>query len=305
MSDPYFTVFTPTFNRAHLLPATHESLKTQKFTDFEWLIVDDGSTDGTRELVESWLGTSQLDIRYIYQPNAGKPAAHNRGVQEARGTLFATLDSDDGLFPWSLSRLQEVWDSIPLNRREDFVGVSGLSQEENGKLRGTRFPTDVLDSDAMEIRFVHRVQGDKWGFNRTDVLREHPFVIPEGSKFVSEDLVWFQISQRYRTRFINEVLVSQTINDGGSHLSQLSHAVLSGRLGLHRYIIDEISWLPRRSPQHLLRSSLAYGRYSYDLGQGLATQVRQLRSTPARLAVLATSPAAAALSFRDKRSGIA
>src|SRR5216684_1317229 len=107
-----FTVFTPTFNRSLTLSRVYESLRLQTFRDFEWLIVDDGSTDGTKGLVEKWQAESAFAIRYIYQENQGKPAAFNHGVQEARGELFLTLDSDDACVPQALERLKCHWDGI-------------------------------------------------------------------------------------------------------------------------------------------------------------------------------------------------
>src|SRR5260370_1372771 len=89
-----FTVFTPTFNRCSTLPRVYESLRHQTLRDFEWLIVDDGSTDGTGELVEEWQTESDFPIRYIYQENQGKPVAFNRGVQEAQADLFLTFVSN-------------------------------------------------------------------------------------------------------------------------------------------------------------------------------------------------------------------
>ena len=90
-----FTVFTPTYNRAATLARVYESLQRQTFTDFEWIIVDDGSTDETAELVQQWRSESSFPIRYIWQPNQGKHVAFNRGVELARGELFLPHDSDD------------------------------------------------------------------------------------------------------------------------------------------------------------------------------------------------------------------
>ena len=104
-----FTVFTPTFNRSLTLRRVYESLRLQTFRDFEWLIVDDGSTDCTKELVEKWRTESSFPIRYIYQENRGKPAAFNQGVQKAQGELFLTLDSDDACVPQALERLKYHW----------------------------------------------------------------------------------------------------------------------------------------------------------------------------------------------------
>src|SRR5438874_2378327 len=100
MSYTYtFTVLTPTYNRANTLPRVYDSLRAQSFRDFEWLVLDDGSSDGTKSLIEDWQATSDFPIRYIYQENQGKPAAFNRGVQEASGELLLTLDSDDACVP--------------------------------------------------------------------------------------------------------------------------------------------------------------------------------------------------------------
>ena len=83
MKNMIFTVFTPTFNRAYTLPRVYESLKSQTFKNFEWLIVDDGSSDGTADLVKMWQNEGALTIRYFYQINRGKHIAINRGVSES------------------------------------------------------------------------------------------------------------------------------------------------------------------------------------------------------------------------------
>src|ERR1700736_1708087 len=94
---PFFTVFTPTYNRAHTLHRVFNSLKAQSFRDFEWVLVDDGSTDNTEELAELWIKTADFPIRYFWQKNSGKHIAYNFGIREARGQMFAVLDSDDAL----------------------------------------------------------------------------------------------------------------------------------------------------------------------------------------------------------------
>src|SRR5579872_2682653 len=139
-----FTVFTPTYNRASTLPRVYESLKAQTFRGFEWLIVDDGSTDSTREIVEKW--QAEFPIRYIYQRNQGKPAAYNRAVAEARGELFLFIDSDDACLPEALERLKYHWDGIPAGERGKFSAVTALCKDQHDCLCGEKFPCDVLDS---------------------------------------------------------------------------------------------------------------------------------------------------------------
>lgn len=200
-----FTVFTPTYNRAQTLPRVHESLKRQTFNDFEWLVVDDGSTDNTRELIEGWQRERLFLIRYFWQENAHKKSAFNRGVREARGELFVTLDSDDEAVPEALEILNRHWLAIPESVRSGFTAVTGLCRDANGRIVGTRFPEDVFDSNSLEICYRYRVTGEKWGFQRTDVLRDFPF--PEEVRgHLPEGVIWSAIAARYKTRFINEVL---------------------------------------------------------------------------------------------------
>ncbi len=202
-----FTVFTPTYNRAHTLHRVFESLLAQTFTDFEWLIVDDGSSDHTRALVASW--QAPFPIRYIYKENGGKHTAFNRGVQEAQGELFLTFDSDDSCVPQALQRFHEVWQGIEdqgIEDRETFAGVTALCMDEAGDIIGDKFIADVCDGTYLEDKYVYKNKGEKWGFQRTDVLKEFPFPEPVGLKLVSEGYVWARISGKYQTRYINECL---------------------------------------------------------------------------------------------------
>ena len=209
-----FTVFTPTYNRAHLLPRAYESLKQQTFRDFEWLIVDDGSTDHTQALVMEWQKAAPFPIRYITQPNSGKHIAVNRGAEKADGQFFAILDSDDWYVPQSLERFQHYWKLIPEALQPGFVGVVGLCSYKTGETIGSRFPQDVFDSDVIDLRYRYKITGEKNGVLRTDVMREFPF--PEGiGKFIGESIVWNRMAQKYKTRFVNEVLTIKEFQAGG------------------------------------------------------------------------------------------
>ena len=191
-----FTVFTPTYNRAHTLPKVYESLRAQTFKDFEWIIVDDGSGDNTGELVAHWRMTSDFPIRYFWQENRGKHRARNRAVAEASGQLFFTLDSDDTIVPNALELMKTQWDAIPDDDKPNFAGVTGLCVRADGSLVGSRFPQHVFDSDMASIRDIHRVEGEKCGLQRTDVMREFPFPEFHGEKFITESVVWYRVAQK-------------------------------------------------------------------------------------------------------------
>ena len=217
-----FTVFTPAYNRAKLLPRAYESLKKQTFKDFEWLIIDDGSTDNTAEVVKEWQATSPFPIHYVAKPNGGKHTAINRGAKEACGRLFASLDSDDWYTPQTLERFLHHWNTIPVSEQPKFVGVCALVSHASGQVIGTKFPQDVLDSDPIDLRYKYHVEGDKNGILRTEVLRQYPFPEDVG-KFISESIVWNRIAKTYQTRFVNEVLTVAEYQPGG--LSSTGHSV--------------------------------------------------------------------------------
>lgn len=275
-----FTIFTPTYNRGQTLHRVYDSLCRQTYRDFEWLIVDDGSTDGTRGLVERWAAKSPFLVRYVAQANRGKHVAFNRGVELARGELFVSLDSDDELTPHALERFKWHWDQIPLEARASFTGVTGLCVDQDGKLYGTRFPRDVLDSDSREIRYVHKVKGEKCGFNRTDVLRLHRFDEVEGVSYVPESLVWYAIAQVYRTRFVNEVMrVYWRAESRGAQISTTCPTRKGYEIAAKAEqwsLNNNLSYF-RYAPKVFLYSGALFSRFSLGAGIGVRKQREQLR----------------------------
>src|SRR5690554_5503093 len=127
-----FTVLTPTYNRAHTLERVYSSLEEQSFQDFEWVIVDDGSTDDTRERVREWQQQARFPIHYFWQENQHKKTAFNKGVREAHGELIVALDSDDSLDMNALDTMAQVWNDIPPPERSKFVAITGLCERPGG-----------------------------------------------------------------------------------------------------------------------------------------------------------------------------
>ncbi len=283
-----FTVFTPTFNRAHTLGRVYRSLAAQTFRDFEWLIVDDGSTDQTPELVAAWQAEASFPIRYFRQANQGKHVAFNQGVRRARGELFLPLDSDDACLPQALERLWGHWQAIPEDERAGFAAVTGLCVDQAGRVVGRRFPRDVLDSDSSEIKHRYKVGGEKWGFTRTDLLRAHPYPEPAGCSFVPESVVWIAIAARYRTRFVNDPLRVYHASAGDQLSgSGLRRGHLAGLALWHQAVLNfEAGWF-WRDPLDLLRSGLNYARFSFLAGRGVGEQAAGLEGAGARLLWLA------------------
>ena len=195
-----FTVLTPTYNRAHVLGRVFASLCAQTFRDFEWLIVDDGSTDNTRELVASW--KADFPIRYVWQTNRGKHTAMNLGVSLAAGEFIAQLDSDDTCLPQALERFDYRWRQIP--NPEKFAAVVGLCVDEKGQIVGSTFPGDYVDAftPGQARALVNRAE--RWGIIRTDIWRQFPAPEFPGERFLIKGLVQNRILRHYAARYFNE-----------------------------------------------------------------------------------------------------
>ena len=209
------TVFTPTYNRAHLLPRLYESLCRQTFTDFEWVIVDDGSVDDTKGLVNKFLVDSVefLGIRYFYQENGGKHRAINRGVKEAQGELFFIADSDDSLPPDALEQVARVYETV--RGDESFGGVCGYMAHHDGTVIGHGNDAEILDTNSIDLRNKYHVQGDMMEVFRTEVMREFPFPEIPNERFVPEMLVWNRIATKYKLRVFHKVIYYRDYLDGG------------------------------------------------------------------------------------------
>lgn len=292
---PLFTVFTPTYNRADVLDRPHRTLLSQTCQDFEWLVIDNASTDGTQELVDGWGATSPFPIVFLRNPeNVGFARSWNRGVAAAKGDLFVYLRSADEWLPDTLERLSGHWASIPLQRREDFTGVTGLVVNEHGELIGRPFPRSPLDSDYREIFYRYRMRSETFGFNRTDVLRRHPMPEIEGyTGYVPQSMQWRQIGRAYRMRYVNDILRIYW-QDRSDSMGRPTDpvAVAPGHVVRSRDTLNhDIEWL-RYDPIDVYRDAIAFVISSRRLGHGLRRQVASLRRPAARALWLAAVPAA-------------
>jgi len=297
-----FTVFTPTYNRAHTLCRVYRSLCAQTFHYFEWLIVDDGSEDTTSDLIAAWQKEANFSIRYFFQENKGKHIAINRGVEMARGELFLVADSDDAFVPHALETFYANWQSIPDSERHNFSGVCALCQTPDGKIVGNLFPAYVFDSTPQEITYRYRVRGEKWGFTRTDVMREFPF--PEEFKrtLVPENLVWRPIGRKYKTRFINEPLrIYYCDQPGYMRGGPRVKYPFGGRMENLYYLNEELPYWFKYAPLEFLRATVNYSRFSFHLGIKLYKQFEDLHYLAAKAILMMVSPLAYLVYVRDKR----
>lgn len=210
---PLITVFTPAYNRGYIISKLYESLCRQTFTDFEWLVVDDGSTDDTGTLIGKFIAENKITIRYLRQENGGKHRAINRGVHEAYGELFFIVDSDDHLADNALERVAFHYGNV--RNDSSFAGVSGLRAFPSGEKIGGEENWEVLDCSSLDFRHKHGAKGDMAEAYRLSVLREFPFPEIDGEKFCAEGLVWNRIARKYKIRYFYEkIYIGEYLPDG-------------------------------------------------------------------------------------------
>lgn len=207
------TIITPTYNREKTLGKLYQSLLKQTAKDFFWLIVDDGSVDGTEKLVRGWQEEGNIGIRYLKQENGGKHRALNAGIRTIESPLTFIVDSDD--------YLPDDGIQIILGYHRKFADASGicgysfLRFYSNGEVNTAYFPKNEEIDTYLQVRINGGIGGDKAEVFFTDVLKEYPFPEFPGEKFMPEDTVWMQMSEKYSMVHINECVYISDYLEGG------------------------------------------------------------------------------------------
>ena len=235
----YLTICTATFNRKKTLIRLYKSLCTQTRKDFEWLIVDDGSEDGTWEYLEHiYREEHKFTINIYSQVNQGKHVAINKGIDEAKGDLFFIVDSDDYLPKDSVDMIYCLFDS--LQGRKGYVGISGLKAYSNDKLVGKTYVGEFFLDVTNIQRTSYGIFGDRAEAYYTDILKKHKFPVYENEKFVSEAIVWNKIAyEGGKLRFFNKIIYyCEYQNDGLSN--NVERAFLNSWLGYSAYVQQEM-----------------------------------------------------------------
>ena len=211
---PTLTIFTPAYNRAHTLPRTYESMLSQDCKDFVWLIVDDGSSDNTEELVRSWQDNdNSFEIRYIYKENGGMHTAHNTAYEHIDTELNVCIDSDDCMAKGAVGKILTKWNEV---KGLGYAGLIGLDADLEGNLIGTGFPEGMTETTLMGY-YAAGGSGDKKLVYRTDVIKQYPpYPVFEGERYVALAYKYRLIDQTYKMAVLNEVLCNVEYQPDGS-----------------------------------------------------------------------------------------
>lgn len=203
------TVFTPTYNREHSLRRAYESLVKQDFSDFEWLIIDDGSTDKTQQLVEEFIDDNIIRIRYIKQDNYGKYIAHNIAVMYAAYDIFLTLDSDDYLLEGALNIVSQIWKERKIACNERCAGLLTPLEEQ-----GTS-DICVKRSSLIGLYKKHGFKGEAAVIWKTSVISRFPMPKIENERFLVESVYMRRIDDVYYYECVNIRLEHRQYYDDG------------------------------------------------------------------------------------------
>ena len=205
------TVFTPTYNRAYILEQLYHSLQRQTYTNFEWLVIDDGSSDNTELLLKKWIRENNVfQIHYYKQKNGGKCRAINKALDLARGELFFTVDSDDYLTDDALEKIYK-WESL-LPKDKKFCGIAGNLGTSEEHTSNTPFEKEYLDKSMLE-RYTYKENGKEvLGGERayvfyTDIHKRYRYPVFEGEKFMTEAVAWNRMAaDGYIMRFYKDII---------------------------------------------------------------------------------------------------
>lgn len=227
------TVLTPTFNRGGGLQSLWDSLQKQTVIDFEWLVVDDGSTDGTKDLITQLQEKSDFPIRYIYKSNGGKHTALSVGIQTICSELTFIVDSDDCVTDDAVESILKIHKKY--RSQNNICGYAFLRAFPDGKVNGKKFDVDEKIGSYIDVR----VNGDDTGADKAEVfkthcLKEFPFPEYPNEKFLGEDLVWVRMARKYEMVHINKAIYVGNYLEDGLTNNRRKHNIASPVGCMHR-----------------------------------------------------------------------
>lgn len=248
----FLTIFTPTYNRKETLKRLYNSLCNQTEKDFEWLIVDDGSLDDTECLVKEWINAGVIKINYYYQKNAGKAAAHNKGVELSQGKLFVCVDSDDELTKTAVTEIKEVYKSF----NDSDIGI--IAYKYNTKNNNSvTFIKDVniKHSTLGDLYNKYGMTGDTMLVYKSSVIKKYSFPQYAGEKFMPEAYLYDLLDQEGTLYVLRRKLYGCEYLDNG-YTANIARLLYSNPQGYFAYINQRLSF--DRQFKHRLLNSMRY-----------------------------------------------
>lgn len=287
------TVFTPTFNRGYVLENAYQSLCNQTYKDFEWLIMDDGSTDNTNDLVKLWIDEELVRIRYLSQSNQGRFKAYNNAVDFADGELFLFLDSNDSLIPTALEMINQSWN---INKKpHNCTGILAYEFDKDGTLIAEEFP-DGLDYERYYTLYdKYHMRGDKCVILRTDLAKLYKYTEYEGEKFIGDSIIFIDINKHGPMLLLREKIYFKTYAADGLTKNLKKHHLNSPNgMADHYWKFLEVEKYDIISIYKHAVGYLIFGK--------LAKRTRLLKNSPNKIITILAYPTAIVLLYTKYRT---
>lgn len=246
------TVITTTYNRDYCLHQVYDSLVRQNCQDFIWLIIDDGSKDKTKELVDSWIAENKIEIEYFYKENGGMHTARNLAYEKVHTEINVIIDSDDWMADGAVEKIIDFWNE---NKREDVAGIVSLDASPKGEIIGANIPEWLKEAKYGEIWGKYNLKGDKKLVYRSDLTKMYPYPEYEGEKFFPPSYKFYYLDLDYTLLIMNEITCIVDYNDDSMTRDKFAQYKNSPRsFAYYRNEMAKIS----KSPKFIIQQMVHY-----------------------------------------------
>ena len=297
-----FTVFTPCYNSERFIRRTYESLKNQAFKNFEWLVIDDCSSDRTLNILNELKQESEIKINVV-KNNSNKMLAYNcnLAVTLAKGKFFIFLGHDDELVPLALKRFYEVWENIPSSEKNNLVGMMSNCQDEQGFFVHDELPEHPVITDFFNMYHNFGIKGEKCFCYLTEIIHKQNF--SKVDKYVPENVFLMNISDQYSTYFFNENLrIYHTKHESFSN-SLHAQDRIRYPIGMRYEKLQDLNRRAKKLKQHpilFVKTIINFIRFTFHSDILVRHSLQEISSTTIKIVAIFLLPVSRLLYFNDK-----
>ncbi|MCR4746438.1 MAG: glycosyltransferase family 2 protein [Lachnospiraceae bacterium] len=288
-----FTIFTPTYNRKDELHNVYQSIVKQGSTDLEWVIMDDGSNDGTKEIVEDWMQEDKIRIKYYSQPNQGRFAAYNNAIQYFDGDLVLLLDSDNVLLDGALQNLSEAWGEYDTST---VSGIISYMVDADGKIYGTGFPEGIETERIYTLYDKYGISGDKTLAFRRDLVVKYRYPTFENEKFGGDAYVFNKMNDELPMLLLRKKIIGHGVGEDSITNNLLNYHLKSPN-GMREHYRDTLEH-EKYNKKNMIKHAIGYVAYSIMTGRGIG---RTIASSPKKVLTTLMYPAGVLFYLRCNR----
>lgn len=275
--EKLITIITPTYNRKQKLEKLYQSLVKQSSHNFNWLVMDDGSTDNTDKLIQKYIKeNSSFHISYIHEKNGGKHRALNLGISKISSRLTFIVDSDDTLTSDAIASVEKAYEEN--KNRQNFGGLVFLKANDKNKLLINKLPENGSYSSYVDERMGENIKGDMAEIWVTELLKQNPFPEFKNEKFLSEDIVWMKISGKNKLYFVNKIIYKANYLPDGLTQNRRKNNWNAPRGCMYKgWLLVTLNHVPIKSR---LKGGLYFNVYGYSLKYNSMKLIMQSHKNP-------------------------